>query len=302
MSSQREASAVAVARRRANGGGTIEATFFPSGSDRLQGVVECPAAEVTAGVVICSPLKAELMQNYRRELALSELLAARGLAALRFHYRGAGNSSGEEAEQTLDSLAEDVAAATRYLRQRHGVQRVGLVATRLAALAAARAARDEPTAPLVMWEPVTKPDRYFREVFRYRLISDLKRGNDQTQASTKALHEELERTGRTEVAGFPIYRDLHASCGRRTLVGEIGDGAHPVLVLQVSRAAALRKEYDRLVGKLTAAGHAAQAELVRGEIAWWFQGGAGEDSSGAMNQVTADWLAGQLLAARSDER
>src|SRR5579864_3975497 len=66
--------------------------FVGAAGQRLFATLHLPAGTPSSGVVICSPLFVEAERNYRREVLLGRCLAEHGVACVRFHYRGTGNS------------------------------------------------------------------------------------------------------------------------------------------------------------------------------------------------------------------
>ncbi len=92
------------------------------------------------GVLVCSPLHAEMQRNYRREVLLSRRLASAGAAVERFHYRGTGNSAGEPGRLALDTMIEDGIAAVHHLQQRVGGVPLVVLGTRVGGLVAAAVA------------------------------------------------------------------------------------------------------------------------------------------------------------------
>jgi alpha/beta superfamily hydrolase len=83
-----------------------EAVRFPSGPNRLEGELLYPESMLPSGaVVVANPhslLGGDLANNVVR--GLTDGLAARGLAALRFNYRGVGRSEGRPPD-VADHLA-----------------------------------------------------------------------------------------------------------------------------------------------------------------------------------------------------
>src|SRR5262249_37166411 len=149
-------------------GTTEEVAFIPSGTGQLFGVMHLPAGTPAAAVVIASPLHEEMVKNYRPEVLLARALAARGIAAQRFHYRGFGHSDGDPADTTFDSMLDDLAAAASHLSARTGLERVMYVGTRLGGLVASFANTNRD--PIVLWEPVANSERYFRDIGRFGLM------------------------------------------------------------------------------------------------------------------------------------
>src|SRR5207253_10522741 len=119
-----------------------------------------------AGVVICSSICNDFLHNYRREVELARELAANGIAVARFHYRGLGNSDGDEAAVTFDSMVDDAREATAHLRALTGVSKVSFLGSRFGAPIAAALASGEVGAPLVLVDPTVEASKFFREAWR----------------------------------------------------------------------------------------------------------------------------------------
>jgi hypothetical protein len=220
-------------------------------------------------VVICSPFQAELLKTYRREVLLARALAARGFAVQRFHYRGSGNSDGDADDGTFDAMCQDTEAAVERLIERTGVPRIAFVGTRLGGLVAAAVVGRRPEDwPLALWEPVVDPVRYFREVFRGLLVTDLKAG-DAGRTSRQPL-EELARRGSVDILGYTITARVHQSALGHSLVDELGDRPRPVLLVGSSRGRALPAEYAALESGWTERGFPVESRVVPTAEAWWF--------------------------------
>lgn len=63
-----------------------EVGFFGLLRRRMVACTHLPATQPIRGEVICSPLHAEFLHKYRKEVMLAPSLAASGLAVQRFHY------------------------------------------------------------------------------------------------------------------------------------------------------------------------------------------------------------------------
>lgn len=106
------------------------------------------------GVLLCNSYGREAICIQRTLRSLAERLSARGLACLRFDYRGSGDSSGTGDELSLSSMAADIVEATRELSVRAGSRRVGWLAVRTGGTAAVTALERARPAHLYLWEPV----------------------------------------------------------------------------------------------------------------------------------------------------
>jgi alpha/beta superfamily hydrolase len=196
--------------------------------NRLFVVVHAPReAPATAALVVCAPILADVPADYRREVLLGRALAALGVAVVRFHYRGWGNSEGDASLTTFEALVADADVATAAAPAGVPPGRLAFLGTRVGALVAAAAARRHPAARLVVCEPVDGAD-YWREAERARRVRGMTGSGDGTAASADA---ELDRTGWFDLLGYRVDRALYESVRTRTLATELGPGPRPVLRL-----------------------------------------------------------------------
>jgi pimeloyl-ACP methyl ester carboxylesterase len=280
-----------------------EVEFLGDDGDRMFAFLHRPLEHAVAGVVMCSPLEAETIRHYRKEVLLGRALAARGLAAVRFHYRGTGNSDGEGSDRTFDDMAGDALEMGAWLRERTGVERVAYLGTRWGALVAASAA-GRGAEPLALWEPSVSASAYFRETLRWRLMHELKHAEPGApRPTTQNLVGEMRERGSVDVMGYPVHWSLYSTAADRTLPGELGTVPRQVLLVQLSLERELRAEYRMLVDEWNRAGLGAASELVTDEVAWRFQvvrWSAEEDrpETDRLLAVTTSWLA-EKLGARS---
>ena len=222
------------------GGTTERPTWFGPEDARLFGVVHQPSDGVVRGaVVLCPAVGYEQTATAHGLRMLGEQLAARGLLALRFDYRGTGQSSGRGGDVTTDWWLEDVRNAVRYVRA-GGAERVGLVGLRMGALLAARVHRELGAEELVLWDPITSGRRYLREEqFLLRMT----------------VEEPGEHPDLLALAGWSLPHDAVAGFKKLRLPEEVvDDPAVPVM-------AALRSGVQSdLAARVTAAG----GEVVEG--------------------------------------
>jgi hypothetical protein len=267
-----------------------ELEFFGPALSKLFGCLHAPLDRPLAGLVVCSPLHAEFLKNYRREVDLARSLAGRGIAVQRFHYRGTGNSEGESEEATFDSMCEDARFAAERLVDKTGVTNVAFLGTRWGALTAAAAARHHDGVPLALWEPVIDPRRNFTQIYRAALIPELKDGG--AAALEEPPLEQLERNGSVDILGYSIYWSQYEKAVQHSLDGLLGENPRPILIVQISRRDELRGEYGRLQAGLATSGFSVTNRIVTGDETWWF---ASEPSQAAvvsngLIDVTTQWL------------
>jgi pimeloyl-ACP methyl ester carboxylesterase len=144
-----------------------EPTWFGVESQPLFGWLSYPQDSlVKSGVVLALPVGYEARGARRAMRALAVSLAEDGYVALRFDYRGTGDSSGNFGS-TLPNPGwlEDVSSAVAFLRK-YGINRVSAVGMRFGAtlvgIAASHLQLD--LSSLVMWDPCESGRSYLREL------------------------------------------------------------------------------------------------------------------------------------------
>jgi pimeloyl-ACP methyl ester carboxylesterase len=250
---------------RRDDGGHDEVEFF-GGAERLFGCRHVPPGPARAGLVVCPPILSDFGANYQREVRLGRQLAGAGIAVQRYHPRGTGQSDGQAAELTLDSLIEDGRAAVTRLRECTGVDSVTLLGTRFGALTAAALAAELDGASVVLWEPVTDPRRYLREGLRARAVHRV--GRDGSERGDPEA--ELARRGFVDVLGVPVGRELFATPAERTLDAELGDRVRAVLLVQMDERDELRPEYEHLARRWAECGLDVTTRRCPCEESWWY--------------------------------
>ncbi len=273
------------------------AEFFETAGATLFGIAHVPTEAIFGSVVIVPSVYAEAMKNYRREVLLARSLAGTGIAVQRFHYRGTGNSHGTSDQLTFETLVQDVLSAADWLERRAGVTEVAVVGTRAGSIIAAAAARHLGNSAIAAWDPVLDADAWFREIFRARLIGQLKQGEGRP-SSRDDPRVALSSAGRLDVLGYSIGNDFYRSMGGRTLSAEVAS-PKTMLVVQFGGDGP-RAEYAALTNDLKARGVATDFRVVNNREAWWF-GGAGRDGevqvaaeSLELIDATSTWLADAL--------
>jgi len=271
-----------------------EVAFFGPRKNRIFAYTHLPATKPIGGVVICSPLHAEFLHNYRKEVMLGRSLAAAGLAVQRFHYRGSGNSGGESKDVTLESMLVDTLAAVEFLETKSHVDSLAFLGTRLGVLVASAAAKRFDRAPLALWEPALDPEDYFREVFRAASIRELKRkqNGSSTRQRDRASVQELESNGFIDVLGYEVHWNLYRSFVGHRFPDELGEHPRDVLLLQLDRRDGLREEYSNVRTTLESQGFSVQARAIWANEHWWFSGNPSHSASTlkAVVAATASWL------------
>lgn len=215
--------------------------FFERDAARLFGFLHEPDGAASSTAFIMShPFGEEKLWSHRVFVSFARLLAARGFPVLRFDYQGAGDSSGDASDTTLSSYIEDVGrAAGVFAARRPSLKRIGIIGLRLGATIAALALErsDEKRfrdAPLILWDPILDGDKYFQELLRVNLGTQLA-VYGAVRDTRETLQARIRTGGRVNVDGYEIGGRLFESCAKRDLL-TTSDKRHAgrVLVLQLA--------------------------------------------------------------------
>lgn len=172
--------------------------------------------------VICPPHGWEGIQFYDTLQLLANALAAAGFPTLRLHYDGTGESFGtDEDPDRVGAWTESVRRAVAAMRALPGVEGVGLVAVRMAALLAGKVASDTELARLVLWEPCVTGASYTREM---EILAS---------ASPRAVQKsgDAGTSYGVEAGGYVLTRDTVTALGAIDLTKTTPLGKPEVLVI-----------------------------------------------------------------------
>jgi pimeloyl-ACP methyl ester carboxylesterase len=176
------------------------------------------------GVVLCPPFGQESLRAHRSLRELATRLADAGFPALRFDYRGSGDSAGEPEEARLEGWVDDVATAVEEMRESTGERRVALAGLRLGGAVAALGARLVGGAEaLVLWEPVFDGAAYLAELRRAHAEWVRDHAPGATVAPDEVLGFTLPAGLAADIAELRLDR-ISPVPARRTLVVASGEG------------------------------------------------------------------------------
>ncbi len=229
-------------------------------------VLHRPANPARGLVVVCSPPYAEAIRNHRRELLFAWLATQSDLAVVRFHPRGAGHSSGDAHEITLGTIQRDVESVTRFASEALESPLIGFVGARLGGVVAHRSAALCPGTAVAWWQPVLDATAFMRELFRARMIGDLKQGSN---INARQLNAQLDREGMVDILGSPISLAFRNSLFERPL-DEAPPGPRNGLFVQMSRQPTLQKSFGDFVASLRERAWNVDTLVIPDEETWWF--------------------------------
>jgi exosortase A-associated hydrolase 2 len=224
------------------------------------------ATAQTRGVVLCHPLGEEKLWSHRVFVSFARELAASGLAALRFDFRGEGDSDREFEHSDFESRVADAMRAVDAIRELNpSVTEVSLVGLRLgAAVAAEAAARRTDVSRLVLWDPVTDGAAYMQAVLRLNLMFQMALHRKVIE-NRDALVARLAEGGTVNIEGYELAEPLFRQVSAFRLDDALARFAGEVLLVQVNQGEAPPKPE---LASLAASRANCQTEAVQEEPFW----------------------------------
>ena len=131
--------------------------FSNSRGQRLCGILHRPDAKPKAGAVLCHGMGSS--KESEKFIMLGEILAARGVLALRFDFACSGESEGRFEEVTYSGEAEDIAAAYDVVAK-NGVAKIGVVGSSMGGTAALLFAARRSLAALATIAAPVHPEKF----------------------------------------------------------------------------------------------------------------------------------------------
>jgi pimeloyl-ACP methyl ester carboxylesterase len=248
--------------------------FFNSNGRPLYGLYCAPAnPRADAPVLIgCHSVAIEHNATCRMLALLTREAAAAGFPALVYHSRGHGDSAGDVADVSFETLVEDALSAADEACRRSGATRVIWLGVRFGCLVAAEAARRRPgAAALALWEPLHRGADYFRQLARGILFAAVARGEKPNKTADDLLNE-VDREGRVQVYGSYLYHKFYDSGRRVELAKSLEHWSGPTQLAQIQPRLTLAPTNAALAASLEARGAKVHVTRIGDEPGWQISG------------------------------
>jgi dipeptidyl aminopeptidase/acylaminoacyl peptidase len=148
----------------------VAANFRVKGT-AVSGTLHLPGEPVKApAVVMCHGFTGNKLEAHFIFVKTARALAAAGIAAYRFDFRGSGESGGTFEQMTIPGEILDARAALSFIARQPRIdsRRLGLLGLSLGGMVAANAAAREKTVrSLALWCPVGDPARSLKTVLEW---------------------------------------------------------------------------------------------------------------------------------------
>lgn len=143
-----------------------EVFFFASGGQQLYGSIYAATTAPTIGLAICNSWGFEGNQSDATMHGIALRVARRGGAALVFHYPGFGDSHGDPAETSIETLVDAAVDAVEEASRRLPGVRWTLAGLMFGASVAALTARRAAAESMLLIQPTLEASRYFARLER----------------------------------------------------------------------------------------------------------------------------------------
>ncbi len=267
-----------------------------SGDGWLSACYYRPAGPAAAACVICDPLFEERKSAQRPLVELARRLRGAGVGAIRFDYRGCGDSSGDLETTTAHDWLADLDAAVGQTRESFGPMPLILVGVRLGGTLLLKWAARHPEAALaILWEPVVSPGEYLRHELRRKLMKEMLTFGG-SRSSRDALMEELERGGEVDFDGYGVTAALYRSLLEIELRPDDRPRLGDTLLIHLSPVERVADSLSGLGRHLESAGNTVTLRALRHQPFW---NQIGYTDCTALLDETMAWVGTRILVPPS---
>ncbi|MGE5587475.1 MAG: alpha/beta hydrolase [Clostridia bacterium] len=189
---------------------TREPISFVNEGQKLIGVLHRPAAanqDKIPAVVLFHGFTGTKVERHRIFVKTSEALAREGIAALRFDFRGSGDSEGDFEDMTLQGEISDARVSLDYVSGVPGIDgnNIGILGLSMGGAVAASVSDDPRVKSVVMWSAVADLESAFMDVARSGMLQGTSGiGGTESPGRSNVRKEELGGVCKGQIAAFEI--------------------------------------------------------------------------------------------------
>jgi len=262
-----------------------------SAAGPLHATLYRPGGETAACVVLCNPVFEEHKAAMRLLVDMARELSRNGVAAVRFDYRGCGDSPGEFEAFSLSDWIADIGAAAQAARDAVPGVPVGLLGVRIGASLSLRVALGDTDCGFsILWEPVISGRAYVEQELRKKLMKEMMTFGER-RSTREGLLAELEAGRIIDFDGYPFAPRLYRELAALDMLEQEGPAAPPVCLVQVSAATRLTVPMQRLRDRLESGGAAVETTVVQAPPFWNL---VGIVDCPEIIELTRDWINGRV--------
>lgn len=184
-----------------------EPGYLSFAGEHLYYVIHRTTSPCRAKVVLAGPFATERSHRHISWTRWARFLARHNVEAIRFDYRGVGESSGRFEDMSFSSWYADVVAFIRFFSNEGGEAPLIIHGVGLGALLGYRAFVEDHGSALLMWLPPASGQQMLHEELKLRLANDFVI-NPKLNKTREQYFAEINAGGCVEVEGFGWTRRL----------------------------------------------------------------------------------------------
>lgn len=200
------------------------------------------------GIVFCHPFAEEKISSHRVMVNFARFLANHGIAVFRFDFMGHGDSEGNFEDATIETRLSDIGRAVKYLKDKTGLNKIGLLGVQFGAtLGALHAQNDNSIDFLILINPIIRGGPYIDLCLRSNLATQIIT-YQKIIKNRKQLIEALSKGEKVNVDGYLLTKELYFEMKSIDLTRQFSCNSNHILIIQISKRAtnAVDKNLQRL--------------------------------------------------------
>lgn len=184
------------------------------------------------GIVFCHPFAEEKLNSHRVLVRMARNLASQGISCLRFDYMGHGDSEGNFEDATIQTRLSDIQCAVNYLKNKTGIEKVGLLGVQLGATLAALSCKNNlEINPLILISPVIEGKTYIKQCLRSNIATQTVLFKKVIK-DRKQLIDELMAGQMVNIEGYLLTKKMYEAMDEISLL-ETSISLREILLIQI---------------------------------------------------------------------